>query len=87
MTRWNATPAQRAAYRWAPEEVAEAARIDDQSRLEDEAWFFGEWTADVTAARRASWNERQRAGEWYGDTEDALGFTAAELKRAIAHYA
>lgn len=81
------TSAQRAAYRWTPEEAEEIRKIDDESDRREEAWFFGIWTAEYTASMRAQWNIRQRAGEWHGDTEDALGITVADLKRAIAHYA
>lgn len=70
--------------------IEEARAEDERLRIffaEEEVEFLSVWTAELTAARRAAWNERQRAGEWYGDTETALGFDRDDLKRAIRLHA
>lgn len=81
-----------------PEATAELARLEDlvaadAARAADA--FAAEWTREVTAARRAAWNARVRAGEFGAPgsgrvnwtavraAEAAQGWTMDDLRRAI----
>lgn len=52
---------------------AEAARLT----AEEAAEFAGEWTKEITLARRAAWNARVKAGEFH--TDGQIDFRLADL--------
>ncbi len=60
-----------------------------QTKAELDAAFSTEWTAEVTAARRATWNDAIKAkapktAREAAALEKAVGFTLTNLKRAVA---
>jgi len=67
---------------------------EQAEREDDDAAFAAEWTAEVTAARRAAWNALVRSGALTGrdgtvsarrlsDQERAQGWTVDDLKAAV----
>lgn len=68
---------------------AELAQIE----AEEEAEFIAAWPLDITKERRASWNDRVRAGEFtvrgqidprkVGTAQSAQGWTFSDLKKAV----
>jgi len=91
-TRYNAIHNEGATDGYNPYEDEMGRRLD--ARLEAvEATFEIIWTADVTAARRVEWNAfastliaTDAKGAWakIAAKQDELGWTVADLKRAVA---
>lgn len=68
-----------------PEQPTEAEQAAMLAKTKAE--FASIWTADVTASRRAAWNdEAAKAGFDPHAAQKKLGFTMADLRRAVAIY-
>lgn len=68
--------------------TAEQEAIIAKHHAEATAKFAAEWTADVTASRRAAWNaEATKPGFNPSAAQKKLGFTLSDLKRAVAMHA
>lgn len=71
------------------ERLVLAEQAEDATFDAETAAFAALWTRDVTIARRAAWNDAVRAlpkGHGPAAVIARLGFSPADLKRAVALY-
>lgn len=66
--------------------TADTSALEAEYNTAKDAEFASEWTAEVTAERRAAWNTAAKLFKSYKEqraTEAAMGFIFEDLKKAV----